>query len=158
MSKLGDTILSAIDDGARNHAAIVDATGFDARQVSNQLFILKQSGAVVKGPDGYMRSDGTVGPKPTVHESAPAESSPPPAGRKKTRKAKPRVTKPRKAAKRVKARTAKRVAKTPRAKPIPVVADRIAFQRFGDYVVLWHRDLVDLVATLERWRSVVGND
>lgn len=80
MSKLGDTILSAIDDGARNHAAIVDATGFDARQVSNQLFILKQSGAVVKGPDGYMRSDGTVGPKPTVHESAPAESSPPPCG------------------------------------------------------------------------------
>lgn len=158
MSQIGDAICSAIDDGARNHAAIVEATGFESKQVSNHLFHLKASGAVVKGPDGLVRGDGTA-PKRTVHEAAQSEGSPPPATRKKASKVKRRAAK-----RRAKAAVSTRVAKSARIHkrepaPVPVVAtNRIASQRFGDFVVLRHHDLVELVETLERWRSVVRND
>lgn len=139
MSELRDTILAAIDGGARDRAAIIEATGLEHQQVSNLLFNLKASGAIVKNDEGYARIDSTTPPlRRRTHD---AVEQPPETAQPRARKA----TKLRKA--------------NGASVPVPVAVNRtsvapVAFARFGEYVVVRMEDLAELVATLDRWRSI----
>lgn len=146
MSTIREAVLEAIDGGARNNAAIRDATGFEAAQVSSQLFHLKSSGVIVKSEDGYLRTESTPEPKSRVHGAPEPEGSPPPAAKKgrRTRKVKRQV------------RAAKAVPKKSAPKPKPNGGNGTAhFARFGEFVVVRHSDLVELFAMVDRWRKVI---
>jgi hypothetical protein len=147
LSGLRDTVLAAIDGGARDRAAIVDATGLEAQQVSNLLFGLKGAGLIVKSDDGYSRPDGAPAePKARKHEAIEREASPPPAAKKSARK---KSTPKRKA----------KPAAVKRAAPAPAktngLAGPVEFTYFGEFVVFRRKDITDLLAMLERWRHVV---
>jgi hypothetical protein len=58
VSELRDIVLGAIDGGARDRDAIMEATGLEHRQVTNLLFNLKAAGSIVMDDDGYSRTDG----------------------------------------------------------------------------------------------------
>lgn len=146
MSEITDTILAAIENGARTAAAIEEATGLERSQIYTGVHTLKQSGAVVRSDDGLTRSDGTA-PKQKVRAAAPnVEVVAPPPARGKTRRK----------AKRTKRVTAKAAPRKPRvAASAPSRPTPVAFARFGEYVVVRHEDLAHLLAVLERWRAVL---
>lgn len=60
VSTIAETILSAVDDGARNTAAIAEATGLEKVQVQNNVSWLKSQGKLVKTDDGLARGDSAV--------------------------------------------------------------------------------------------------
>lgn len=148
MSELRETVCTAIENGARNHAALIEATGLEAKQVSNILFALRQAGRVTKRPGGFFLTSES---EETTPVEAPAgDVAPPPAraGKKtKLRKAKHRV-KPAVAPARTGSRKATAAASPPAAGPI-------AFARFGEFVVMRQSDLRELLAAAERLRVLL---
>lgn len=137
VSELRDIVLAAIDGGARDRAAIIEATGLEERQVSNLLFNLKAAGAIAKDDEGYSRA-GAPPPKRRTHEAVEPEAA-------------PEAPKPQRCKRRRKANGA--------AVPVPITAcddavPPVGFARFGEYVVLRMDDLAELVQLLERWRPI----
>lgn len=80
MSTENDLIISALSDQPLDSQAIADRTGLDPKQISNRLFLLKQSGAVARTVDGWILGKGEASApaaKPR-RESAPAAHPLPP--------------------------------------------------------------------------------
>lgn len=146
MSEVTDSVLAAVDGGARDTAAIEEATGLEKQQIYAAVHTLKKSGALVKGENGLERGEGTGAVKEQRATSPAAESS------------SPTISKKAPLARKVKAKraTGKRLGKKAVAAPVPskiaAAVPAIAFTRFGEYVVLKRSDLLDFFSVIDRLR------
>ena len=71
MSSNRDLVREAIADGARNTAAVIEATGLETKQVSNVIFQLKQASEVMVVDGSLKLADGKQAPR-TNGEAGPA--------------------------------------------------------------------------------------
>jgi hypothetical protein len=164
VSDIQESILAAIDNGARDTAALEEATGLEKQQIYGAVHFLKKTGAIIKSDDGLVRADAAKPngngngngadrevPAATVEKRAPgrprkingADSDPPP---RRTKRAKA-APKPRKVGK----RAADSTAVTPKRPAIEVA-------RFGEFVVIRHADLVklaELFGAIVQWRDAI---
>jgi hypothetical protein len=58
MSTIRDSIIAAVSDGARTTSEIAAATGFEVRQISNNIYPLKAEGLIMGTPEGLVIGPG----------------------------------------------------------------------------------------------------
>lgn len=63
-------ILDAIENGATDRAAILEATGLEPKCLANRLWYMSNKGIIEKTPDGW-RATGKPAPKPSPSAKAP---------------------------------------------------------------------------------------